>query len=136
MMATRAAPASKASKRKRPPRLLYLVRRWFVGARAMLEDITRAHGMTPGDYSVLTFIASRGPCSAAEIARSAHITPQAATQQVAQLEAKRLVSRNENPDNRRISLIAITERGRASLKEIDARVDRLESELTAGFTQA
>ncbi|MEI9851458.1 MAG: helix-turn-helix domain-containing protein [Sphingomonas sp.] len=70
------------------PRLLYLVRRWFVAGRALLEDVTREHGMTAGDYTLLSFLERREPCSAADIARSAQITPQAATQQVAQLEAK------------------------------------------------
>jgi DNA-binding MarR family transcriptional regulator len=128
--------AARVSKQTRPPRLLYLVRRWFVGARAMLEDITRDHGMTAGDYTLLSFIAVGGPCSAADIARAMRITPQAATQQVAQLETKHLVSRRENPANRRIALIELSNSGRVALKDIDARVDRLEAELTAGLSKA
>lgn len=118
------------------PRLLYLVRRWFVAGRALLEDVTREHGMTAGDYTLLSFLDRRGPCSAADVARSLRITPQAATQQVAQLEAKKLVSRRENPANRRITLIEPSDLGRASLKDIDARVDRLEADLVAGLGEA
>lgn len=115
------------------PRLLYLGRRWFVAAREGLEEITRAHGMTAGDYTMLSFISRLAPCSAADLARAMHVTPQAATQQVAQLEAKLLVSRYENSANRRISLIELTPPGRDSFAEIDRRAEALEAELTAGL---
>jgi len=116
-----------------PPRLLYLVRRWFVAARDRLEEITRAHGMTTGDYTMLSFISRLEPCSAADLARAQRITPQATTQQVVQLEAKMLVSRYENSANRRIALIELTRRGRTCLEDIDRRAARLEAELTAGL---
>jgi len=116
------------------PRVLYLARRWFVAARDRLEEITRIHGMTPGDYTLLSFINHLAPCSAAELARAMHITPQAATQQVAQLENKALISRYENAANRRIALIELTAHGRTCLRDIDRRADRLEAELTAGLT--
>jgi len=115
------------------PRLLYLVRRWFVAARARLEEITRAHGMTAGDYTLLSFLGRLSPCSGADIARAMRITPQAATQQVAQLEAKKLVSRYENSANRRITLIELTDLGRSILADIDAKAARLEAELTGGL---
>lgn len=124
------APASETAAPARP-RLLYLGRRWFVAARERLEAITRDHGMTAGDYTMLSFISRLQPCSAADLARAMHVTPQAATQQVAQLEAKMLVSRYENSANRRISLIELTAHGRACFAAIDRRADALEAELTA-----
>ncbi len=115
------------------PRILYLARRWVVAARARLEEITRGHGMTAGDYSLLSFIDRLAPCSAADLARALHITPQAATQQVAQLESKQLVSRYENSANRRITLIELTDLGRAAYRGIDLQVEALEADLTAGL---
>ncbi len=47
-----------------------------------------------------------------------------------------LVSRRENPANRRIALIELSDLGRAGLKQIDARVDRLEADLVAGLSEA
>lgn len=113
------------------PRLLYLARKWFVAARDRLEEITRSHGMTAGDYTLLSFIDRLEPCSAADLARAMQITPQAVTQQVTQLEGKMLIARYENSANRRISLIEMTRHGRACLKDIDRRVDGFEAELTA-----
>lgn len=115
------------------PRILYLVRRWSVAARDRLEEITRRHGLSAGDYALLSFIGRLGPCSAAEIARSLHITPQAAAQRVVQLEGKQLVSRYANNANRRITLIALTEAGGAACRDIDRRADALEAEMTRGL---
>jgi DNA-binding MarR family transcriptional regulator len=92
--------------------------------------------MTAGDYSLLHLVARRGPCSSADIARAARITPQAATQQVAQLAAKQMIVRRENPDNRRIMLLEATPRGRDALADIDGRAAALEARLTAGFDPA
>ncbi len=120
-------------KGKARPRLLYLARRWSVAGRNRLEEFTRDHGMTAGDYTLLSFVDRLGPCSAADLARAMHVTPQAATQQVSQLEAKGLISRAENSANRRITLVSLTERGRAAYQDIDQRAEALEAELTAGF---
>jgi len=121
---------------RRQPRLLFLARRFYGAARASLEAITRDHGLTPGDYSVLHIIARRAPCSSADIARSARITPQAATQQVATLAAKNMIVRRENPANRRIMLIELAELGKVALADIDARAERLEQRLADGFDAA
>jgi len=119
---------------RRQPRLLFLARRFYGGARAALETITSEHGLTPGDYNLLYMIARRGPCSSADIARAAHITPQAATQQVAQLAAKQMIERRENPANRRIMLIEVAPLGQAALADIDGRAGQLEEGLETGFT--
>jgi len=125
-----------AAARTRQPRLLFLSRRFYGAARSALEAITRDHGLTPGDYSVLHMIARRAPCSSADIARSARITPQAATQQVAQLAAKQMIVRRENPANRRIMLIELAERGQAALADIDVRAERLDRQVAEGFDAA
>jgi len=121
---------------RRQPRLLFLARRFYGAARAELEAITRDHGMTPGDYSVLHLIARRAPCSSADIARSARITPQGATQQVATLARKKMIVRRENPANRRIVLIEPTPQGLAALADIDARAERIEQRVAEGFDAA
>jgi DNA-binding MarR family transcriptional regulator len=126
----------KLTDRTRQPRLLYLARRFAVASRAELETITRDHGLTAGDYSLLHLISRRQPCSSADIARAARITPQAATQQVAQLAAKTMIERRENPDNRRIVLLELTDGGRNALEYIDRRAAALEDRLTVGFDDA
>lgn len=126
---TRAAREDEA----RTPRLLYLVKRWYSATRARLDEITRKHDLTAGDYTMLSFLKRLEPCSAAELSREAQITPQAATQQVQQLKAKSMVSAQENEANRRISLISMTPLGRAALEAISAEARLLEEEMLAGL---
>lgn len=121
---------------KRPQRLLYLLKRLYSASRARLDEIARAHDLTAGDYTMLSFLKRLEPCSAAALSREQRITPQAATQQVAQLKAKGMVTAQENEANRRISLISMTDLGRTSLAAISAEARKLEAEMTADFTDA
>lgn len=116
------------------PRLLYLIKRSYAAAKVVLDDLTRAHGMTTSDYTMLSFLRRLEPCSAADLARAQKVTPQAVTQQMAQLLAKGLVTRRENEENRRISLISMTPRGHAALAEISAQTRDIETDMLAGLT--
>ncbi|MNS27229.1 MarR family protein [compost metagenome] len=108
------------------PWLFYLLKRWYSAGHAKVEEVTRAFGMTAADYSMLATLARKGPCSAADLARTARITPQAVTQQVVQLESKGLVVRYENEANRRITLIETSTSGRENLAAIDQQVASIE----------
>lgn len=116
------------------PRLLYLVKRSYAAAKSVLDEVTRTHGMTSSDYTMLSFLRRLEPCSAADLARAREVTPQAITQQVTQLLAKGLVTRRENELNRRIALISMTPQGHAALAEINARTRQIEAEMLAGLT--
>ncbi len=115
------------------PWLFYLVKRWYSAGHARVEAVTRTHGMTTADYSMLATLGRKGPCSSADLARMTGITPQGVTQQVAQLENKGLVVRYENQANRRITLVEMSEQGRKNLSAIDARVNEIEHELLANI---
>lgn len=128
------AIATEPATRPPRPRLLYLIKRSYAAAKTALDDMTRAHGMTSSDYTMLSFLRRLEPCSAADLARAQKVTPQAVTQQMTQLLAKGLVTRRENEENRRISLISMTPQGRAALAEISAQAQRIETEMLAGLT--
>lgn len=113
------------------PQLLYLVKRWYVAVKANLDEIARRHDLTTGEYTMLSFLKRLEPCSAADLAREQRITSQAVTQQVAQLKAKGVIASAPNAANRRISLISLTERGRASLAAIRIEARRLEIRMMA-----
>jgi DNA-binding MarR family transcriptional regulator len=133
-----ARPGRRARKQAddaRQPRLLYLVKRWYAATRTRLDEITRPYDLTAGDYTMLSFLKRLQPCSAAELSREQRITPQAATQQLAQLKAKKMVTSEENQANRRISLISMTPSGRASLAAISAEARLLEEEMMKGLSE-
>ena len=120
-----------ASRRGGGPWLFYLVKRWYSAGHARVEAVTRSYGMTTADYSMLATLGRKGPCSSAELARIAGITPQGVTQQVAQLESKGLIVRYEKPENRRITLVEMSALGRENLTAIDSRVASIEHEILA-----
>ena len=116
--------------------MLYLLKRCYSASKARLDEIARVHDLTAGDYTMLSFLKRLEPCSAAQLSRAQKITPQAATQQVAQLRNKNMVTSQENEANRRISLISTTELGRAALAAISAEARLVEEEMLTGFSPA
>lgn len=122
------APSSQ-SRTEGGPWLFYLIKRWYSAGHARIEEVTRTFGMTTADYSMLAMLMRKGPCSSADLARAARITPQAVTQQVVQLESKGLIVRYENEANRRITLIEASVLGRENLAAIDQQVAQIERTL-------
>lgn len=116
------------------PRLLYLIKRSYAAAKVVLDDLTRAHGITTSDYTMLSFLRRFEPCSAADLARAQKVTPQAVTQQVASLLAKGLVTRRESDENRRIAMLSMTSLGHTGLAEISAQARQIETEMLAGLS--
>lgn len=130
------SPSADEASAKTPsrPRLLYLIKRSYAAAKIVLDDMTRAHGLTTSDYTILSFLRRLEPCSAADLARAQKVTPQAVTQQVVPLLAKGLVTRRESDENRRIALLSMTPRGHVCLAEISAQARQIETEMLAGLS--
>ena len=67
--------------------------------------------LTPSQQAVFTSIAKNGPATIGRIAELKHVQPPSASKIVASLEARGLVERRADPDDRRCSPIAITDVG-------------------------
>ncbi len=78
------------------------------------------HELTPSQQAVFASIAKNGPATIARIAELEHVQPPSASKIVASLEARGLVERGSDPDDRRCSLIAATAAGLAYLDEVRA----------------
>ncbi len=76
--------------------------------------------LTPSQQAVFASIAKNGPATISRIAELEHVQPPSASKIVASLEARGLVERAADPDDRRCSLIAVTAEGRAYLDEVRA----------------
>ena len=63
------------------------------------------------------------------------MTPQAATQQLAQLREKGLIDSEISEINRRISLISMTPEGHARFEAVNAQARQLEEDITAGLDE-
>jgi DNA-binding MarR family transcriptional regulator len=76
--------------------------------------------LTPSQQAVFASVAKNGPATIGRIAELEHVQPPSASKIVASLETRGLVERRSDPDDRRCSLIAITDVGQSSLEEARA----------------
>lgn len=80
--------------------------------------------LTPSQQAVFASVAKNGPATIGRIAELEHVQPPSASKIVASLEARGLVERQPDPDDRRCSLITATTAG----------IEYLEQARTAGRT--
>ncbi|WP_162243767.1 MarR family winged helix-turn-helix transcriptional regulator [Pseudorhodoferax sp. Leaf274] len=114
----------------------YQVMRLHGEVTEQLEECLRGEGITSGQYTVLSLLATMEPTSSADLARKLRITAQSMGQFVQALESKGLVERDSNPAHGRRIDIRRTARGRTVLARCDRLVDEAErqffSPLSAG----
>jgi len=75
-------------------------------------------GLGESDFRVLEALLHKGPLPVNVIGPKVFLTPGSISTAVDRLFDKGLVSREENPEDRRIRLVALTERGRALILPI------------------
>jgi DNA-binding MarR family transcriptional regulator len=71
--------------------------------------------LSPSKLIVLGWLMRSGPLTATELAARERVRPQSLTRTLASLEQDRLIDRTAGESDRRQSVIAITEQGRAAL---------------------
>jgi DNA-binding MarR family transcriptional regulator len=90
-------------------------------------------GLTMGQMVTLFVLDFVGDHSIGALAQKAHLSPAAASHMIDQLVHGGLVRRTEDPEDRRARKIAITARGRAFIRRLDAERRRELSEVAARF---
>jgi DNA-binding MarR family transcriptional regulator len=104
--------------------------------RATVKNFA-GHGLEPGDFDVLSTLRRAGPphrVSAGALGRALMITSGSVTNRVDGLEARELIRRADDPDDRRGVLIELTAKG---LRLVDATLEHhvdTERQLLAGLT--
>lgn len=119
-----------------PPRTIYLLSRLHYALRKRIDSSLAANRLTAVKYTVLSMLRGRKLLSSAEIARRYCVTPQSMNEIICSLERGGLVAKEENPENKRILLVSLTEAGRDLLGRCDAIVDRIETEVLGGLEAA
>ncbi|MFD8214814.1 MarR family winged helix-turn-helix transcriptional regulator [Streptomyces sp. NPDC059697] len=79
------------------------------------ERLRAEHGLTASQFEFLRIIGDRDDCRVNDLAQEVAITVGATSKGVDRLEAAGWVNRRPNPQNRRSSLLALTEAGRRLL---------------------
>lgn len=85
-----------------------------------MERCSRQHGFAPVHFRVLMHLHYRQPFNISDISDHLGITPAAASQLVQRLVEPGLIDRVEDPNDRRIKRISLTEAGESLVQEVIA----------------
>jgi DNA-binding MarR family transcriptional regulator len=111
------------------PRTIYLLRIIESAIRSGMEQRLREFQLTDVQYTVLSILDAHDGFTSAELSRSFRVTPQSMSEMITTLERKEMISRHEDPTNRRILRLRLTPYGRSVFEKCDDRIDELEAEL-------
>lgn len=75
--------------------------------------------VTPPGADLLSRVDGAGAITLGDLGRLAHMDPSAVGRQVRQLEAQGLLTRAADPDDRRVTRVRVTPRGRAVRRRLD-----------------
>jgi DNA-binding MarR family transcriptional regulator len=120
---------------KKPTRTSYLLRQAQIITYVHVADCLREHRITPMQYMLLSVSRRNGELSSAELARRFAVAPQSMNEAISTLQRKRLVSRKEAAEHRRIQRISLTTEGRKVLRKCDRKVDAMEAKIFGALTQ-
>jgi DNA-binding MarR family transcriptional regulator len=120
----------------RAPRTFYLINQVSSAVRLRLERALREFDLTVSQYTVMSRVKGREVLSSAQLARRHYVSPQTMNELISNLEGRGLLSRKEDPDNRRVLLVSLTDAGRDLLTACDREVDGLETNFFASLNTA
>ncbi|RJG22059.1 MarR family winged helix-turn-helix transcriptional regulator [Massilia cavernae] len=92
---------------------LYMLAAAHHGVRTQIEAALKQFDLTPIQYTVLSVIEHKPGLSSAALARRFYVSPQNMGQLLTLLEQRGLLTRAENPENRRLLIVNLTEEGRS-----------------------
>lgn len=78
---------------------------------------SREHGLSMTQFSTMMTLHKRGTCAISEIAEELGVSTAAASQMVDRMVNEGMILRSEDPHDRRVKLISLTERGHQLLHE-------------------
>jgi DNA-binding MarR family transcriptional regulator len=90
-------------------------------------------GITPSQQSALAAIEARGPLTLGALAAFENVRPPSITRIVAALEAEGWVERTTDPDDRRVTSVQVSARGRKELRRIREERNAWLAERLAGL---
>lgn len=89
----------------------------------------RLTGLAGPEGHLLTYLAPYGPCPVSELVRVFGAKHSTMTSLLDRLETRGLVERQDNPDDKRSYLIALTPKGRKSAARVNVLVEEIEREI-------
>lgn len=117
------------------PRAIYFLNQANHAVRSRLEAALSGLQMTGIQYTVLSVIGSREGLSSAELSRRFFVTPQTMNELIGGLQRRNLITRKEDPANRRILRMSLTTEGKRMIKACDAAADAVERDIFSFLPQ-
>lgn len=116
----------------------WLISRAFAQSSAMLAAGFEKHGdgLRGYHYRLLAALEQWGPASQADLGRDTGIDRSDVTAALTDLEARELIERRADPENRRRNIVTITPGGIRELVALDSVVGRVQDDLLAPLTEA
>lgn len=127
-----ASPMPRRTPPARPPIGLSLARTAKLVGRAFDDALASAGGSRPA-WLILISLMTRHPSNQGELAEAVGIQGATLTHHLNGMEAEGLLSRRRDPDNRRIHLVELTERGEALFHRLRAAAGAFDRRLRAGL---
>ena len=112
----------------------YLINRVARAFASRLANELRPHGVGIGQWAVLLHLWSTDGLTQAQLARRVAIEQPTMVRTVDRLERDGLVTREPDPDDRRSSRIALTERGRNLRNTLVPKAARVNQDATASLS--
>ena len=91
-----------------------------------MEADSRSRGVEPGEGHLLSYTTLYGPCPISRLTRVFGHKPSTLTSMLDRLEARGLVARSPNPDDRRSVLVSTTPEGSRIATELRERLEWME----------
>jgi DNA-binding MarR family transcriptional regulator len=101
-----------------------------------IEPVFARYGLNGGEFDVLAALRRSGPpyrLSPAALSRALMVTSGGMTKRLAALEARGLIARVDNPDDRRSRQVTLTPAGKRLVEEVVAAHTANEARLLAGL---
>lgn len=110
-------------------RTVYLVARIYYLIREQMDVELAKEGLTSLQYSVLSLIRGSDGLSSAQLARRYRVKPQSMNRVVQDLEAKGLIERTVDRENRKVLVAILSTAGKETLRRCDRLIDSYEGEI-------
>ena len=133
-------PARNGQSDRTPDRIknrpTWLISRAFARSSALLAAGFEKHGdgLRGYHYRLLAALEQWGPASQAELGRDTGIDRSDVTAALTELEARGLIERRVDPENKRRNIVTITAEGVREVVALDSVVDGVQDDLLAPLT--
>ena len=101
--------------------------------RGLLDAVLAEAGTTFSSWTVLAALGARGPAIQKDLAKSVNMIGPSIVERIDQLESAGLVVRSPVPEDRRASLVGLTDEGKALIDRLQGVMRATEDALTDGL---